>query len=354
MNMLANVPGADEQLQFLANIQRLFAESNFTATYKFALLSALADIAIESGADDALPMVITTRQIAEKFILLYWHHVLPYAAGTRGTVPGVLVQNSGEQASVVSAILAFRRVHSATTPQIAQNLPSYRLLVSKVALTVSAQPLNFLQNFGESSNEFIYTRAGIGRIELKAGVAYCLRRFYPLVQQLARANWILHIKRNPRNHPILGQADDLENFLFAASRQSLSAMAVGLKKLDGPKCFYCGRTVADADVDHFIPFSQYPRDLAHNFVLAHPKCNRSKSDTLAASAHLERWLARIERLTDDLSEIGVGAGMPVNLNVTQRVAAWGYTSAIAHGGNAWLAPNQYEHIDRHYERFFMQ
>lgn len=72
------------------------------------------------------------------------------------------------------------------------------------------------------------------------------------------------------NHMILGVADDLEQFLFEASRQSLASLAVGLRKVDGNNCFYCGAPLNKVDVDHFIPFSLYPRDLAHNFLLAHP------------------------------------------------------------------------------------
>ena len=42
-------PTAEEQLRFLTNLQRLLAEGQFVATYKYALLLALADIAVESG-----------------------------------------------------------------------------------------------------------------------------------------------------------------------------------------------------------------------------------------------------------------------------------------------------------------
>jgi len=37
------------QVQFLLRVQRLLNEGLFTATYKYALLLALADIAVESG-----------------------------------------------------------------------------------------------------------------------------------------------------------------------------------------------------------------------------------------------------------------------------------------------------------------
>ena len=41
---------ADEQLKFLRNVQRVFAEGEFVATYKFALLHSIADPCVEKGA----------------------------------------------------------------------------------------------------------------------------------------------------------------------------------------------------------------------------------------------------------------------------------------------------------------
>jgi hypothetical protein len=39
-------PTPEEQVQFLRNVQRLLAEGLFTASYKFALVHALADLAV--------------------------------------------------------------------------------------------------------------------------------------------------------------------------------------------------------------------------------------------------------------------------------------------------------------------
>ncbi len=52
-------PTAEAQVAFLRDVQRLLAEGSFTATYKFALLQALADLAVLRGDDDgdALPDV---------------------------------------------------------------------------------------------------------------------------------------------------------------------------------------------------------------------------------------------------------------------------------------------------------
>ena len=47
-------PTPDEQIAFLTKVQRILSEGQFTATYKYALLLALADLAVEVGDDSAL------------------------------------------------------------------------------------------------------------------------------------------------------------------------------------------------------------------------------------------------------------------------------------------------------------
>ena len=47
-------PTSDEQIRFMVNIQRLLDEGLFTASYKFALLLALAVLSIEQGDDSRL------------------------------------------------------------------------------------------------------------------------------------------------------------------------------------------------------------------------------------------------------------------------------------------------------------
>ena len=95
---------AESQLVFLAKIQRLFAEGDFTATYKFALLIVLADLAVELGGDDEIPLTLNHRSIGEKFIELYWQQAAPFKNG-------FLAQNHGKQAAIISAIHKFRQDH---------------------------------------------------------------------------------------------------------------------------------------------------------------------------------------------------------------------------------------------------
>lgn len=344
-------PSPEAQLAFLTKLQRLFAEGDFTATYKFALMVALADLAVEHGHDDGERLQLSVRQIADKFVGLYWQQSTPYRSGQPATRAGVLVQNIGEQARVIQAIARFRTEHRASTIQSARTLPAYRELLSEVSATVSAQPLKYLQNLGGQTDPFLYVRQR-GSIALEPGVTYCLRRFQPLVQQLARTHWIDHIKSNRRNDPFLGEAGDLEQFLFESSRQTLGVVSAELQKLMGRRCFYCGAAVADADVDHFVPFSLYPRDLIHNFVLAHPACNRSKSDALAAKPHLERWVVYMQANADSLAEIGTRAGVLSDADASKAVAIWGYGNGLSGGSSAWVKSRIFEPIDASYMECF--
>ena len=74
---------------------------------------------------------------------------------------------------------------------------------------------------------------------------------------------------------------------------------------------YCRHRVSAGHIDHFVPWSRYPRDLAHNLVLADRLCNAKKSETLASESHLERWL---QRNSDDDASI-IEAGRAANIIV---------------------------------------
>jgi len=331
------------QLAFLNKIQRLFAEGDFSASYKYALLIVIADIAVESGHDDDQSLAIPHRSLGAKFIDLYWQQSAPF----RGD--DLLIQNNGTQAAVISQIARFRANTSATTATTARTQVSFKSLLTTVTRIVVDKPVFHIQYLGGKQDQFLF-ESGANSITLLPGVGYCLRRFQPLVQQLARANWIDHVKRNRRNAHLLGQDNDLESFLFESSRQSLAIVQTGLRKISN-RCFYCGISVNEAEVDHFIPHSLYPRDLAQNFVLAHPACNRSKSDTLAAKVHLTNWLEFMLKNAGNLAEIGYEAGIIADQSSMNSVARWGYANAVASGAQGWVKSARYEPIDHHYLRF---
>src|SRR5437899_2034214 len=99
------IPSTEEQIQFLLQLQRLLTEGQFTATYKYALLIALAEIAVEvDGGDLGGPLIVNTRQIAEKFVDRYWRQVIPYMAGRQSGGLFVLRQNTGGDAIIVGLV----------------------------------------------------------------------------------------------------------------------------------------------------------------------------------------------------------------------------------------------------------
>jgi 5-methylcytosine-specific restriction endonuclease McrA len=339
---MSSTPSAEEQLSFLTKIQRLFNESDFSSTYKYALLISLADLAIELGKNDNSELDLTNRQIAERFIELYWQQSSPYKT-SKADDSGVLYQNHGTQAAIIKAIQAFRDENSFNSPNSAQNSKEFKKLVTSVAGTVANQPINYLQNVGGGALPFLYERHA-SSITLKKGVAYCLRRFQPLIQQLARSRWTDYIKKNVKNIPILGKKDDLNRFLFETSRKTLALVCKELKVLYGCKCFYCNKAAKELEVDHFIPFSLYPRDLMHNFVLACPSCNRSKSDSLAAKIHLDKWTELTTKNSKAIAKIGDQVGVSSNLGTSVAIANWGYETARKNNSVFWAKPGCYENL----------
>lgn len=342
-------PTAQQQLEFLKKIQRLFDEGDFSATYKFALMTSLVELAVEKGDDSGAPLELTLREIAEKFAELYWPQTVPYTSRQPGTRQGVLGQNLGKQAAVINH-LAILRKGGAKTLIEARKHAGWSKQIGKITAVVRNMPVNFLQNMGGGSVFFLYDLPKPrSALILKPGVAYSLRRFQGFIQQLVRSGWVNHVRGNRDNLKFIGEADDLETFMFHTSRSRLKEVSTFLKEYDGAKCFYCGsRLRAAVEVDHFIPWSHYPRDTGHNFVLAHKSCNGKKRDSLAARDHLEHWIDRNKRAGNDFCDHLEQLGFMVDWPSTQTIASWAYQQGLEADSHAWISSDQYEPVDGRY------
>ena len=100
-------PSPEAQVAFLQNLQRILDEGSFVATYKFALIHALADLSVERGDDSSAALTLPTRDIADRFVQLYWRQVVPFPGAGQA---GLLLQNTGHQAAIVNRV-AEARVH---------------------------------------------------------------------------------------------------------------------------------------------------------------------------------------------------------------------------------------------------
>ena len=338
------IPTPEEQVQFLRNIQRLLGEGLFVASYKFALVHALADLAVLKGEDNGSPLELDTKDIAEKFVELYWRQSRPYQIGDQASGL-ILQQNTGRQAAIISKIVDSQQECGASLFRLKQVASDrWSELVTEVDEVVRTMPLWKLQTVGDERLDFLYENLDRGtRITLKPGVAYCLRAFYELLRDLIQGAWVRFVQKLNANK--LGNVTDLGTFLFGEERASLDPYRPILMDVQDGVCLYCQKNLPkQTQVDHFIPWSRYPADLGHNFVLAHNHCNNAKSDYLAAEKHLAAWAERNRLHQVELQSRLQEAALPCDLSASIQIARWVYQQTKKANGQVWVMEKVLQHL----------
>ena len=333
-------PSSEQQIAFLTNLQRLLGEGSFVATYKYALLMALADIAVERGADDDSELAITTSQIAEKFIQYYWRQSTPYLSSR------VLQQNTGRQAGIISLVHTVHNQFEGSLTEARHDQRQWNQMVRKVTEIVRVMPLWKLQTVGSEKLNFLYANTGQGsQISLKPGIAFCFRKHYGLVADMVKGAWLRYVRRF--NIEVLGDRADLNEFLFGSERANLQEVGKIINEFQSGECFYCRRSLKGdvSHVDHFVPWSRYPVDLGHNFVLAHATCNSKKSDRLAAAIHLDAWCEYQNQNAKPLAVEFNRHGILNDFNSTLRIVNWAYNQTFDSHGLTWLRNQELHPLD---------
>lgn len=327
-------PSYEFQVRFLQQMQRILAEGSFVATYKFALLHALADLAVLKGDDSGRELTLSIQDIAAKFVELYWRQCAPFPLS--GQTPAILKQNTGTQAAIIQKVEEARASVGGSLVALKRDFCAWQRLVRDVAKVVKVMPLWKLQTVGRTPMDFLYPNIGAGDfIALRPGIAYCLRAFHGLVTDLARNGWIRFLRQN--NASLLGDRGEIGEFLFGADRNSLTAFRPILQEVQHGECFYCHETLrGQGDVDHFVPWSVYPVDLGHNFVLAHATCNRNKSDRLAAFPHIIHWCQRNDDHARSMAAEFDRQGLVYDLDATLTITRWSYNQVEMAHGMVWL------------------
>ncbi|MGI5310643.1 S24 family peptidase [Rheinheimera sp. WS51] len=332
-----------QQLDFIAYIQRLLTEGDFTATYKFALLHAIADVCIEQPLLANLnELKIDLATLADKLIILYWHHAMPFSS-QHSDESALLKQNAGAQSKVITVLFECQKNNIGNFRQLKQsNL--YKSTFNAAMTTLKNGPLWRLQILAKQEECFLYPHTRSTEfITLNPGIASCFRRFYDLVVYLARNAWLQKIQSIKHNQALIGPQSQLQEFLFGVDRNALTKAKPVLVELQANICFYCQKVMkGDVEVDHFIPFSRYANDLGHNFVAAHRTCNNNKRDFLAAQVHRERWqeqnlVVNGQAITRDLSDY-----FYCDEAKSLAVSNWAYQVAAESDAKLWLGINNFE------------
>lgn len=356
-----------DPLRFAEKLLALLDSGRFTATYKFATLAALIDVCLDAVGEDGLPPdVVPARQVGRRVFELLWRHSVAYTAaeGDRR-----YLRHSSQAGDLVRDVTAFRERHG-FGPGIAIESARSKLpremseLEDQVVVTVIRMPLPKLQRFGTGAgvteDRFLYDYAwpdevpagrvrapGFDdRLRLQPGVGGWLVRMAGVLRPIVQQRWAAFVADRSRD---VVEAAWLDDFLFGSTRIDLDRVRGPLLEAQERSCFYCGlpATPAGSEVDHFIPWSRHPDNGVHNLVAAHRRCNNAKRDSLAATEHLRRWLARMSPDTTDnsrLTEVADELRWPIDteraIGSARAIYLW-----LPEGTLLWQRPGQYAPAD---------
>ena len=302
-------------LAFAEKMLGLLRDGSFTATYKYAVILGLMDLSLEqSGRSGAAPSMVTTRQLAEKVVELYWTHTLPFERDT------VLKQNSRGQVKILNLIDEFRTKHpgasGATSARAHRSEPTcFERLLCEVEWVLVKMPLPKLQRIGTELHPFIYQinwnddirKRDFHAADFDNRILFVhqagdhLVRLAGLIRPFVQREWTERVSRINKD---VVQQSQLEDFLFGANRIALGRVRKDLRELQNGRCFYCGDEIRSSpQVDHFVPWSRYPNNGIENLVLTHSACNNAKRDHLASAEHVGKWAERSQRESTQLSTI---------------------------------------------------
>ena len=325
-------PTPSDQLRFLQQLQRVLTEGQFNATYKFALLHAIADLCVERGDEGSgAELTLTIVDLTTRFCTLYRRQARPYLIDGKKIE---LKHAKGKQARVVKVLREPAKNYDAGS----RSAEVPRKILADINETIRDQPLWKLQNVaGGDRLEFLYTNTdkySARDITLQPGIAYCFRSFHGFIVSLVRSRWESWIRQT--NAQVLQNATDLREFLFGADRRDLTGFKAVLLEIHGRKCFYTNKPLrGEMAVDHFIPWSRYSVDLGHNFLLTSRSVNSQKADNLAAEAHLERWLGFCLDHRKQLESEFQTRKLPHNLPASLAIAEWSYETVAESRGRVW-------------------
>ena len=332
------MPTADFQLNFLRRIQWLLESSSYTSTYKFALLMAMTNLSIESAISDNSERSMSYEELAEQFVQLYWTQTLPFSHQDDDSV--LKQSNAGGQAKVITSILKLQQKTKTTSIRVARtrDIRKWQSTIKEVAQTIKNNPAKYLQSAQDKvSREFLYVyNPKANAIVLMPGIAYCFTRFSQIIHKLCQQYWTEFVRKNRHNQPYFSDDIDLQQFLFHQSRQSLKVLESILIDSQQGQCFYCHKALKNnIEVDHFIPWSKYPIDTTHNFVLTDHRCNNSKLDYLAEELFYEKWLERNQQHGHTIEQQAKTIGFITNQQRSETISQWAYQIAVEHEDLVW-------------------
>lgn len=335
---------ADDDL-LTERLLRVIDEGRRTATYKLALLLALMNAAALRPGETRVP----TRLLAELVVELYYPQVRQYVANEGITHDLRQITMKGSPA--VRAIFRLRLVgdnnRCRTIGEVkAAAAAEYDSAVAAVEDTFVRYPIPLLQVVGTKLLPFLYEptwpegtsvatlrKTGADHISFLPGVADRLIVLGPLLRPLVELHWTRDVACWSG---IATEDDNLRAHLFGTDRIMFPPrLREHLHEMQDGRCFYCGeRLRAAGQIDHFLAWTRWPNNAVENLVLA-DRCNGEKSDHLAATMHLERWLERLDLRSHDLHAAAASLRWPTD-DVRSKALVRSTYSHVVRGVPLWV------------------
>ncbi len=247
-----------------------------SSSYKPALLKALVRVIAATPDAD-----ISYERLGAEFLQLYWTQTVVFRLRQASSLT--------KEPEVVQEI---RRVATTNRVRDLRDLASAERLklASRLARVL---PINVIDAFHASKPAAmppLFNRMSKAGIRLTAGTPEFLRGNAGALQALANLWWARYLEKVNQLAPLIIQKVERDG----ARRTPVSKYLELLRSLDGPRCFYCERTVSGVirgHVDHVIPWSFMLSDPLWNLVLACDRCNLAKSDVLPHRDYLAKLTA---------------------------------------------------------------
>jgi 5-methylcytosine-specific restriction endonuclease McrA len=361
-------PVADP-MAVVERVLQLLDEGAFVATYKHAVLLGLLDVLVaRADRDGHPPDAVTTRELAEAVIALYWPQVRPWGEGGIET----LRQNASPGMDIVGFVRAFQlqlgHATGASVPLVRACVldpDGWKQLRAEVEWKLIEMPLPKLQRVGGEDVAWLYRIAwddgrnapkkGTVRayqqgtlgpfdnqIRLLPGVAVALTRLHGVLRPFIQQHWAAKVAR-------LNGLEEarLQEWLFGAERTSLEPVRAGLVALQEGACFYCGESLrrGQVHVDHFLPWARHPDNALANLVAADSVCNGQKRDFLASGELLGRWRSRLDQQLPVLNQIAAHARWEVG-DERALGAARALYLPLPDDVRLWAGRSRWERLDR--------
>lgn len=315
-----------EPMEVVERVLQILQHGSTASTYKYAVLLALIDVCVERADVHGMPPTsVTTRQLAERVVELYWAQTRTWPDPVRT----MLEQNTQRGRSIPHMVCELRarlEIHHGRSIPTSHarflDAAGWEKLIRQVEWRLIEMPLPKLQRIDGEVHAWLYVltwddrqnrprraevtayqRGGApsfdNQVRLVEGVATALARMHTLLRPFVQQQWVEAVARLnslPENR--------LHTFLFGSERIALEPVRAPLVQLQQGRCFYCEEPLGHlVHVDHFLPWSRFGEDGLANLVVADEGCNGDKSDQLPAHQLVRTWRNRNRTLASDLADI---------------------------------------------------